>query len=253
MTQLKKLKKAIRARSRKTGESYMTARRQVLLARQKRRSLTLPSAPRPAPSPALRATSLTKGAVGEAAVLKKTGHGFDHWFAALDAFGAAQKGHTATARHLYGDHGVPGWYAQGITVAYERARGLRAVNQACTGDFQVSVSKAVAASVAEVVAAFGNARQRGRWLVGADPGLAGALKAAFAGTKAKGVTLKDDGNARLRYPWDGTTVEIYITGKPKGGATVVAFNIKLADAAQVERRRGQWRVALEALKAHLAR
>jgi len=67
------------------------------------------------------------------------------------------------------------------------------------------------------------------------------------------VTLKADGNARLRYRWDGTTVEIHIIGKPKGGATVVAVNSKLADASQVERRRAQWRQALEALKAHVAR
>ena len=57
--------------------------------------------------------------------LKKTGHGLDHWFAVLDRFGAVEKGHTASARHLYEDHGVDGWYAQGITVVV-RARARRA-------------------------------------------------------------------------------------------------------------------------------
>ncbi|HEX7779978.1 MAG TPA: hypothetical protein VF424_12085 [Vicinamibacterales bacterium] len=59
----------------------------------------------------------------------KTGRGLDHWFEVLDRFGAVEKGHTAAARHLYDAHGVDGWYAQGITVAYERARGVRGVNQ----------------------------------------------------------------------------------------------------------------------------
>src|SRR5687768_15705436 len=135
MTQQKKLKKAIRARSEKTGESYTAARRQVLLAREE--PAPLPPAPKP---PA-------KGGISEESVLKKTGHGLDHWFGVLDTFGGAAQGHTAMAAHLYKEHGIPGWHSQGITVAYERARGLREVNQACTGKFQVTVSKTVPATV----------------------------------------------------------------------------------------------------------
>lgn len=40
-------------------------------------------------------------------------------------------------------------------------------------------------------------------------------------------------------------------GKPKGGATVYATNEGLAGPEHVERRRAQWRVALEGLKQHL--
>ena len=67
----------------------------------------------------------------------------------LDRFGGATKGHTALARHLYDEHGVPGWYCQGITVAYERARGARAQNQRCDGAFEVSVSKVMTATTAK--------------------------------------------------------------------------------------------------------
>ncbi|HEX5720635.1 MAG TPA: DUF4287 domain-containing protein, partial [Thermoanaerobaculia bacterium] len=163
MTQQKKLKKTIRARSEKTGESYTAARRQVLLAREEPPptpppvSTSKPSAPKP---PA-------KGGISEESVLKKTGHGLDHWFGVLDAFGGTTQGHTAMAAHLYNEHGIPGWHSQGITVAYERARGLREANQACTGKFQVSVSKTVPATVAEVVEALKSTA----WLQGADPGL----------------------------------------------------------------------------------
>ena len=72
--------------------------------------------PKPAVAP-------TRGSVTDEKAREKTGHGLDHWFAVLDRFGGVEKGHSASARHLYDDHGVPGWYAQGITVAYERARG----------------------------------------------------------------------------------------------------------------------------------
>jgi hypothetical protein len=189
--------------------------------------------------------------VSDAIVLERTGRGLDHWFAVLDAFGLAAKGHTAAARHLHHDHGVPGWYTQAITVAYERARGLRAVNQTCRGTFQVSVSRVVPVTVAEAADAIGDTRRRRRWLRGADPGLARALEAAFTGPKAGGVKIKDANNAQLRYKWDGTDVAIYIVGKPKGGASVVADNGKLRDGDHVEQRRAQWKPVLDTLKAYL--
>jgi hypothetical protein len=266
MTEAKKLKQAIRARARKTGESYTAARRQLLVGRGTRAATAVPTpaaADAPAPvrpdarrfvSAAVPQAAVAKGAVRpaitDAAIAKKTGHGYAHWFAVLDAFDAKAHGHAAAANHLREMHGVPGWHAQMITVAYERARGLRAVNQSCAGDFQVSVSKTVRASVAEVVRAFDDGRQRANWLRGADDGLAAALSAALSGPKAKRVQVKDARNARLRLPWDGTHVEIRIAATPKGDASVVADNTKLASASDVAERRALWRAAFEGLKAH---
>ena len=265
MTLQKKLKKTIRARSQKTGESYTAARRQVLLAREKTAEapaaspipedinvLPAPEAPAAAISKprAPRARPSTKGEVTDESARKKTGHGLDHWFAVMDAFGAAAKGHTATAAHLHEEHGVSGWHAQGITVAYERAHGLRELNQSCTGTFQVSVSKTVPATVAEVVDALKSAERRAAWLRDADPELVQALDAAFTGDKPREVKTKGSDYAWLRFPW-GRTVEIRITGKPKGGASVVADNGDLASPELVEQRRAQWRVALAGLQRHL--
>ena len=240
MTLQKKLKKAIRARSEKTGESYTAARRQVLLAREQPEEIPEPPAPKP----------VARRQISDKSVLEKTGHGLEHWFGVLDAFGAGAKGHTDLAAYLHSEHGVPGWHAQGITVAYERARGLREANQACTGKYQVSVSKTVRATVAEVADALRNAGRRAEWLQGADAGLVQALDAAFAGDKPREVKFKGD-YAWLRFPWDGPTVEIRITGKPTG-ASVVADNKDLPDPALVELRRAQWRAALEGLQRHLA-
>jgi hypothetical protein len=254
MTRTKKLKKAIRSRSEKTGESYTAARRQVLLARTKNSPTPKPAEPALAVVPLAPAAAApaTRGALSDEAERKKTGHGLDHWFAVLDAFGAANKGHTGAADHLYSVHGVPGWHAQGITVSYERARGLRQLNQSCTGGFQVTVSKTVPAPVAEVIDALHDARRRKAWLAGADPALARALDAAFAGEKPSEIKTKGGDYAWLRFRWDGRTVEIRITGKPTG-ASVVADNKDLPEAGLVEERRGQWKVALEGLKRHLGR
>ena len=94
MTEARKLKQAIRARAAKTGESYTAARQQVLKARQKGKPQ--PPRPRPTtPAPRRRAAGPQRDGGG-----RQDGPRFDHWFAVLDAFGAAAKGHTAAARHL---------------------------------------------------------------------------------------------------------------------------------------------------------
>jgi hypothetical protein len=255
MTRAKKLKKAIRARSSKTGESYTAARRQVLRARRPRPEPKAPAPRPPSPPAAAPKARTTRGGPSEDNIVKTTGHGFDHWFAVLDRFGAGAKGHTASARHLYDAHGVPGWHAQGITVAYERARGLRAVNQACTGGFQVSISRVVPASAAEVVSVLARPEKRAAWLKLAEPTLRDAMEAAFKGPKPRQVKVKDDNNAHLRYPWgDGTTVELRITGKPASGKSSVSVgNMDLPSPEAVEVRRALWAQALDGLRAHLSR
>jgi hypothetical protein len=261
MTDQKKLKKAIRARSEKTGESYTVARFQLLAKRGKQAPPSEPAAPEP-PPPAVAPVRVAqaenseisaevRGQVKEDVLLAKTGHGLVHWFAVLDAFGAAEQGHTAAAAHLVEVHGVPGWYAQGITGAWERARGLRVKNQSCSGTFQVSVSTTLPVPVDAVVAALADADQRAVWLAGADPALVQALTAALTGPKPKEVKRKGADAAGLRYRWDEATVQIYISAKPQGKTGVVADVSNLSDIGKVEERRAQWRTALAGLKRHL--
>jgi hypothetical protein len=249
MTREKKLKRQIRARARKTGERYTAARRQVLLAREKRRARA--TAAPAAPATIATAAAAAPPARGEAGVIRRTGHGYDHWFAVLDRFGAVAKGHTASAAHLVEAHGVPGWHAQMITVAFERARGLRAVNQRTSGRYEVSVSKTLPASVAAVAAALRQARARSRWVRAADPDLARAMQAGLSGKDARPVVVRDQTYARTRYRWDATTVQIHVYARPNG-ASIVATNEGLPDAASVERRRAQWRAAFDALTAYLS-
>jgi hypothetical protein len=244
MTREKKLKRAIRARSLKTGESYTAARRHVLT--------TLPVAETARPAATPKATASIRPVVGDAAVLEKTGHRLDHWFEVLDRFGVATRGYTASARHLNREHKVPAWYSQAITLSYQRAHGLRAANQAFDGGFQVSVSRVVPASVEEIIEALGTRRRRAAWLKPADPELAAALDGAFTGPEPQRVTRKDSLNAMLRFRWGRSRVELYITGRPRGGTSVVAWNTKLEGTAEVESRRKKWRAALDALKQYLS-
>jgi hypothetical protein len=251
MTEAKKLKQTIRARARKTGESYTAARRQVLAARRRATPAT-PAAPPAAPAAPARKTAPAGRVVNEKGVLEKTGHDLAHWFGVLDAFGPAM-GHAAMARHLSEDHGVRDWYCQMITVTYERERGLRAMNQACSGDFQVSVSRVVPATVAEVADLLGQPKRRGAWLHTVDRGLREAFEAAFHGPKARKVRIRDENTATFRFPWGNSRVDLNIYARPNGKASVGVGNTKLAGPEAVEGRRAVWAQALDALRAQLGR
>ena len=160
---------------------------------------------------------------------------------------AGALGHSALARHLYDNHGVPGWYAQGITVAYERARGVRVLNQRLSGDFEVSVTKTVGGDTRTVVRAFADPKRRARWLGSADPDLAATLSAALTGKTSRDFVVRADGMGRFRYRWNTTTVQFYLLPKGADRTSVVVTHMKLPDAAALEARRAQWRAALAAL------
>jgi hypothetical protein len=255
MTRARALKTLIRTRAAKTGERYTTARRHVL---NNLRTAPEPVIrfPAPAPSPVRPKSPApplsVKGGVSDATSRAKTGHGLDHWFDVMDRFGGVEKGHTALARHLYEEHGVPGWHSQGITVAYERARGARAVNQRCDGEYEVSASKVVAAKTADVVKALTDKRVRARWMNDVDGSLATALAKAIDSPASKGIVMRADGQGRFRYKWGDTTVQLYLYPKAGGKVSVVATNSKLADGAMVEERRALWRKALETLSTSFA-
>jgi hypothetical protein len=245
MTHAKKLKKAIRARVARTGERYTTARRHVLAARERRSTRSkAKTAPRPSPSPA--------GAVAEARIRERTGHDLDHWFAVLDAFGVARKGHTAAARHLANDHGVDGWYTQAITVSYERARGLRAKNQRMSGHYEVSVSKVLDVPLERVADALSRPADRAVWLRGSDPEIERGLREALSGENARTVRIRPGKLATLRYPVaDGKRIELYVSPKAAGRSSIAVAVTKIPSAAAMEAQRAAWRRAFAGLKAHL--
>jgi hypothetical protein len=79
--------------------------------------------------------------ISDEAVRKATGQGWDHWFRVLDRFGDGLD-HTARARRLHETHpDLSGWWVQGVSVQYEKARGLRKHGEQSGGGFQVSCSR----------------------------------------------------------------------------------------------------------------
>jgi hypothetical protein len=247
MTRARALKEVIRARAAKTGERYTTARRHIL------RELNAPQAPAPqapqapqAPKAPQALQAPTRGGLSDAKAIEKTGHDLAYWFGVMDRFGGVEKGHTALTGHLYEKYEVPGWYCQGIVVAYERARGKRVMNQKCDGSFEVSVSKVIAAKTPALVKALSDPKQRKRWSADADAALVKALEAGLKDKKSKGFVMKPNGEARYRFKWDGMTVQFNLYPKGPGKTSIVAQQT-LPGAEAVEPYRALWKAAFAAI------
>jgi len=63
--------------------------------------------------------------ISDEAVRAKTGKGWEEWFRILDTWGAKEKRHTQSAKHLLEHYEVGPWWAQAVTIRYEWERELR--------------------------------------------------------------------------------------------------------------------------------
>jgi hypothetical protein len=205
MTSQKSFKQRVRTRMDKTGESYTAARAQLLPREQE-----------PDVGP--------------------TGRPYREWFAELDAWGATDAPHKEIAAWLMAERGVPGWWAQNITVEYERARGLRSVGQGRDGLFRVNASKTVSVPFAELFAAVVDPVRRDEWL----PGVVLRERTATPHRTA-------------RFDWgEGSTRVIFgFEAKGAGKSTVALSHERLPDSESAATMKAFWRERLSGLKALL--
>src|ERR1700753_3247605 len=206
MTEHKSFKRLVRARMKKTGESYTTARARLLRADE------------PATAPALRL------ATSDESIRERTGRGWEEWFAALDEWGATERPHREIARWLAQEQDLHplAWNVQAIVSSYERARGGREVGEKDDG-FVITASRTVAVGVERLYDAFVEERLRRRWLSDAE-------LSARTTTRPRSA----------RFDWAGGPTRVNVTFLAKGEAksTVALEHRRLADAAEADHMKG---------------
>lgn len=87
--------------------------------------------------------------VDDDTIRAKTGRIWDDWAEAIDAGPGRHAGHMAIAAWVV-EQGVDAWWAQNVTVGYERIRGLRLPGQMPDGTFTISRGRTIDLSVDEV-------------------------------------------------------------------------------------------------------
>jgi uncharacterized protein DUF4287 len=222
MTEGKKFKRRVRERMSKTGESYTTARHQAVQKRDRNRAAS---------------TRLTAAdeRMSDAKIEQGTGKTWDEWFSILDRWGARGKKHAEIARFVTDEHSIANWWAQTVTVAYERARGGRLKYQRPDG-FAVSASKTIAVPVDVLFEAFVDDAQRREWL--AEEIM--SLRTSQPGRSA-------------RFDWaDGSSrVAVGFIDKGLSKSMVGLAHERLADADEAETMKAMWKERLAELKSFL--
>lgn len=216
MTQHRSFKRLVRARMAKTGESYTAARANLLAAAK------------------------SNGAAGlrlktsDENIRRRTGRGWEEWFALLDEWGAEDRPHREIARWLAEQQGaVPlAWNVQAVVASYELARGLRVVGEKDDG-FAITASRTVAVAVERLYDAFVDAVERERWLPDGDLSQRTATRPKSA-----------------RFDWgDGQTrVNVTFLAKDRDRSTVALEHRRLSNAEEADRMKTYWRGRLVALK-----
>jgi len=173
--------------------------------------------------------------IGDEALKARTGRDWTQWRATLDADGCRDMDHKTIAQHVHGKYAIGDWWAQMVTVGYERLAGLREKYQKADG-FAVSASRTIAADLGRLYKAWSDTRTRKRWL----------------GDEAVTIrTATVDKSMRLTWS-DGTThVDANFYAKGPGKSQVTIQHRKLAGAKSVEKIKRMWGERLEALKAIL--
>ncbi|MGH9319370.1 MAG: hypothetical protein ACRD21_27855 [Vicinamibacteria bacterium] len=211
MPKNKDLKRIARFRMKKTGESYTAARAELVKKSNQ--------------------DFAERAGMSDQVVKARTGRTWEEWVRLLDARGARSMIHRDIAEYLYEEQGVPGWWAQTVTVGYERIRGLRDVGQRRSGEYEASKSKTLPVPLKKFFRAFTDVGTREKWL----PGVKWTVRA----------TVPDKS---FRVTWeDGTSVEVYFVAKGPVKSQVAIQHRKLQSKAQAAKAKAYWGERLEEL------
>ena len=215
MTRNEAFKKRVRARMAKTGEKYGAARR-VLLAQKMDRS---PEA------------WVSEPQQSDAVIKENTGRGWDAWRGVIESWPGHTKGHAAVASWLNTEHGVDGWWAQAVTVGWERISGRRLPHQMSDGTFAANASATISTDAEALRELLLDEQGRRDLFLGLAPTLR-----SRATSKNVRVGLVDG------------TAEIAIAPKADGRVTVTIQHAKLESPEAVTHWKafwGEWLAALD--------
>lgn len=214
MTKQESFKRRIRARMEKTGERYGAARR--ILVEQA--------------TTGRRRTWVAEPEMSDEVVRAATGRGWEEWCDVLDAWPGRTEGHTAIASYVRDEHGIDGWWAQTVTVGYERITGLRLRYQRADGTFSANKSRTVDVDADTL-----------RNLLLDDAGRADL----FPGIETE---LRSRPTSKVvRLAIGPGTAQIAIDTKGEGKVRVAVAHERLPSADEVQRWRDYWTEWLAAL------
>lgn len=218
MTRQKDLKRLVRARMKKTGESYTSAR-----SRLTQKSSEPPDYAKLA-------------GMSDDVIKEKTGCTWEKWVKSLDYHGAEKMSHREIAALVSQKYKVPSWWTQTVTVGYERIKGLRARGQRRDGSFEATKSKTFNVPIDDLYDAWASATKRKKWLNDARVRIRTA-------TKPKSI----------RIDWNDAIIAVGFYQKGNGKSSVAVQHAKLDSREAADEMKRYWSARLDELNDFLKR
>ena len=213
MTQNKDLKRIVRARMKKTGESYTAARAQITR--------------KPANT---KIDYAALAGMSDAAIKGKTGCTWERWVKTLDHYGAEKLSHREIAKLVSEKFKVGPWWSQSVTVGYERIKGLRAHGQRRDGSYTMSKSRTFGVPIDQLFDAWRNDKRRARWLTDARTRVRTAAKPKS-----------------LRLDWNDTIIAVGFVSKGNSRSAVALEHARLPNRETANRLKQYWADRLDSL------
>lgn len=214
MTRQESFKRKVRARMVETGERYMAARHQLIEQSTRADSDAWVSEPEHS----------------DEAIYDATGRDWNEWRRLIDEGPGRNAEHGAIVAYVMEEHGVNGWWAQSVTVGYERITGIRLPHQMADGTFTASKTRTIEVdgeALKEML--FDNAARADLF-----PGITTEMRSVPT-TKVPRIGIGPG------------VAQISIEPKPGGRATVTVAHEKLPQAGDVDLWKAYWTEWLTAL------
>jgi len=225
----KDFKRLVRARMKKTGEAYTTARAHILKKPKSKRATVRASSTAGKSKPSIDYAALA--GMSDDVIKAKTGCTWERWVHSLDYHGAEKMSHRDIANLVKKTYKAGDWWSQTVTVGYERIKGLRARGQRRDGTYEASKSRTFDVPVKTLFEAWADDATRRRWLEGA----AVRIRTATAPKS-------------MRIDWnDKSIIAVGFTPKGSTKSSVAVQHTKLPDRETANQLKEYWSDRLDAL------
>jgi hypothetical protein len=181
-------------------------------------------------------------------VLEKTGKSIEEWIAAIRDAGLADASHKEIADWLHDTCGISYWWAQSVTVMYEKETGRRVLGQTTDTGFQVGASKTYSVSGGDL------------WEIAISPGVSGLImgdsvlmEEKSAGRSVEGIeyevtTFEPGSHYRARWKLPGwhehSILQMRVTPKGVSKSVITFHHEKLPGAEEREAMKNRWKSVL---------
>jgi uncharacterized protein YndB with AHSA1/START domain len=185
---------------------------------------------------------------------RSTGKTLSEWALVIRDHGMGERAHKDIADFLHAEHGVSYWWAQEVTVEYERSVGRRVPGQTADGTFQVGVSRTITTSPTDLwsllnsptgIAQLLSQDQAGSAAAGDFGALASLAATTTEGLVVRTTTFVQESHVRLQWKMPGwiahSVLEIRVGSAPRNRAVLTFHHEKLPSADARELMRNRWK------------